>query len=195
MCLRKYYWVKLFLLYIFSRNKIRRKGRKEGRKANLLEYQGFNQPQFKYNQIWKQPLWMILLKTGHNPYKGLHRNSILRKTVYRYNETTTAKMNSFAGSSQKFSNFSNNYIIVHVCSGCFSYFTFHMLWGDYLEALSFIEKVKTMLSGCFSHASLCRVTVMLVVKFYRNIFYNSRFSNTSRRLFLKLPRNNQLFLI
>ena len=55
----------------FSTNKISRNGRKEGRKASLVEYQGFNQPQFKYNHIRKQPLWMILLKTRHNPYKGL----------------------------------------------------------------------------------------------------------------------------
>ena len=37
-------------------NKIHRKGRKEGRKDSFSEYQGFNQPQFKYNQIQKQPL-------------------------------------------------------------------------------------------------------------------------------------------
>ena len=36
-------------------NKIHRKGRKEGRKDSFSEYQGFNQPQFKYNQIQKQP--------------------------------------------------------------------------------------------------------------------------------------------
>ena len=35
----------------------------------------------------------------------------------------------------------------------------------------------------------------LMVKFYREIFYECRFSNTSRRLLMKLPRNNQSFLI
>ena len=34
-----------------------------------------------------------------------------------------------------------------------------------------------------------------VVKFYQEIFYKIWFSNTSRRVLLKLPRNNQLFLI
>ena len=50
--------------------------------------------------------------------------------------------------------------------------------------------------------SLCRISVMLgvtfllrVVKFYQEIFYGCHFSNTSRRLLLKLPRNNQPFLI
>ena len=44
-------------------------------------------------------------------------------------------------------------------------------------------------------ASQCRVSVMLVVKFYREIFYKCRFSKKSRRLLLKLPRNSQSFLI
>ena len=44
-------------------------------------------------------------------------------------------------------------------------------------------------------ASLCSAPVLLVVKFYREIFYKICFSNTSRWLLLKLPRNNQLFLI
>ena len=65
----------------------------------------------------------------------------------------------------KSSNFSNNYMIVYISSGCFSYFIFYMLWGDYLKALSFIEKVaqglilknfrkcflKTLLNSCFSN--------------------------------------------
>ena len=110
---------------------------------------------------------------------------------------------------KKISNFSNNYMIVHIFSGCFSYFTFYMLRGNYLKALSFIGKVpqglpvkkfrkclKKLLNGCFSLV-LCCVSVMLVlvVKFYQEIFYKSCFSNTSRRLLLKLPRNNQSFLI
>ena len=44
---------------------------------------------------------MIPLKTRHNPYKDLQRNSTIRKNVYRYNETTTTKINSFTGSSPK----------------------------------------------------------------------------------------------
>ena len=111
---------------------------------------------------------------------------------------------------KKISNFSNNYMIVHIFSGCFSYFTFYMLRGNYLKALSFIGKVpqglpvkkfrkclKKLLNGCFSLVLLCCVSVMLVlvVKFYQEIFYKSCFSNTSRRLLLKLPRNNQSFLI
>ena len=58
--------------------------------------------------------------------------------------------------------FSNRYMIVYIFSGCFSYFTFYMLWDDYLKALSLIGKVprgltvknfgkclKTLLNGCF----------------------------------------------
>ena len=80
----------------------------------------------------------------------------------------------------------------------------------YLKTLSFIGKVpqgstvkkfrkclKTLLHGCFSHALLCYVSVMLllVVKFYQEIFYKSHLSNVSRQLLLKSPQNNQSFLI
>ena len=83
----------------------------------------------------------MFLKTRYNPYKGLQRNSIFRKTVYRYSETATAKMNSFAASSHKIRNFSNSYFIVHIFNGSFTYFTFYILWCDYLKALTFIEKL------------------------------------------------------
>ena len=41
-------------------NKIGRIGRKEKGKASLPEYQGFNHPQLKDNQIRKHSLWRIL---------------------------------------------------------------------------------------------------------------------------------------
>ena len=61
----------------------------------------------------------------------------------------------------------------------------------------FRKCLKTLLNSSFSHSSLCHVSVMLllVVKFYREIFYKSCFSNMSRQLLLKLLRNNQSFLI
>ena len=37
--------------------------------------------------------------------------------------------------------------------------------------------------------------LLRVVKFYQDIFYKCRFSNTSIRLLMKLTRNNQSFLI
>ena len=43
--------------------------------------------------------------------------------------------------------------------------------------------------------ALCGVSVMLVVKFYRETFYKCHFSNKSRWLLLKLPRNSQSFLM
>ena len=66
-----------------------------------------------------------------------------------------------------------------------------------LTVIKFRKCLKTLLIGCFSHTLLCHVSVMLVivVKFYQKIFYESCFSNSSRRLLLKLPRNNQSFLI
>ena len=48
---------------------------------------------------------------------------------------------------------------------------------------------------CISDASTSGKILPRVVKFYREIFYESRSSNTSRRLLLKLPGNNQSFLI
>ena len=90
---------------------------------------------------------------------------------------------------------------------------------------NFRECLETLLNGCFSNQHseefLCsfslksgitknclwwRVVVSCIshdsgkvlpreVKFYQEIFYECRFSNTSRRLLLKLPRNNQSFLI
>ena len=47
--------------------------------------------------------------------------------------------------------------------------------------------------SCINHAS--GKVLPRVVKFYQEIFYKSRFSHKSRRLLLKLPRNNQSFLI
>ena len=47
--------------------------------------------------------------------------------------------------------------------------------------------------SCISHAN--GKVLPRVVKFYREIFYECHFSNTSRRLLMKLPRNNQSFLI
>ena len=46
---------------------------------------------------------------------------------------------------------------------------------------------------CISYAS--GKVLPRVAKFYREIFQKCRFSNTSRRLLLKLPRNNQSILI
>ena len=57
----KYSPLKLFLFYSFSKNKICKKGQREGEKASVPEYQGFKQPQFKDNQIQKQS-WRILWK-------------------------------------------------------------------------------------------------------------------------------------
>ena len=108
-------------------------------------------------------------------------------------------------------------MIVYIFSGCFSYFTFYMLWGDYLRARSFLGKVPLGLTVkknqkifkntaerllltrvvvlCISDASTSGKILPRVVKFYREILYESRSSNTSRRLLLKLPGNNQSFLI
>ena len=47
--------------------------------------------------------------------------------------------------------------------------------------------------SCISHAS--GKILPRVVNFYQEILYKSDFSNTSRPLLLKLPRNNQSFLI
>ena len=47
--------------------------------------------------------------------------------------------------------------------------------------------------SCMSHAS--GKVLPRLVKFYWQIFYKCRFSNTSRQLLLKLPRNSQSFLI
>ena len=87
----------------------------------------------------------------------------MRKAVYRYNETTTAKINSFTGSSNTNLKFQQQLYDRIYFQRLLSYFTFYMLWGDYLEALSFIEKVsrgltvkkfrkclKTLLNDCFS---------------------------------------------
>ena len=47
--------------------------------------------------------------------------------------------------------------------------------------------------SCINHAS--GKVLPRLVECYQEIFYASCFSNTSRWLLLKLPRNNQLFLI
>ena len=49
--------------------------------------------------------------------------------------------------------------------------------------------------SCISHAIASGKVLPRVVKFYREIFYKSCFSNMSRQLLLKLLRNNQSFLI
>ena len=80
----------------------------------------------------------------------------------------------------KISDFSNNYMIVYIFSGWFSYFSFYMLWGDYLKALSFIEKVpqgltiknlrkclktiKTLLNGCLSNQHSKKILCILLLK-------------------------------
>ena len=46
---------------------------------------------------------------------------------------------------------------------------------------------------CISHAS--RIILPRVVTFYQEIFYKCCFSNTSRRLLLKLPRKKTVILI
>ena len=115
----------------------------------------------------------------------------------------------------KISNFSNNFMIVYIFKGCFSYFTFYMLW--LFENIIFYwksstridrEKIQKMFKNlterllltrtvvsCIIHAIASGKALPRVVKFYQEIFLKTRFSNKSRRLLLKLPRNNQSFLI
>ena len=50
-----------------------------------------------------------------------------------------------------------------------------------------------IVASCISHTN--GKVLPRVVKFYRYIFYKCCFASTSRRLLLKLPRNNQSFLI
>ena len=156
------------------------------------------------------------MKTRHNYIQYL----VSRKTVY------TAIIKSVLLKwiplqvPLKIFNFSNNYTkkYIYIFSGCFSYFTFYMLWGDYiLENNIFYwksstrinsEKIQKMFKNtttwllltcavvsCISHAIASGKVLPRVVKFYWEIFYKSHLSNVSRRLLLKSPQNNQSFLI
>ena len=139
--------LKLFLLQSISRNKISRKGQKQGRKASHLEHQRFNRPQFKYSQIQKQPLWKILwnecsLKLGKFLTKACKESQCLRKIYTAIMKPLALKWILLQGPLTKMFNFSNNYVIVYIFSGYFSFYLLHtMRW--LFESVIFYWKSST----------------------------------------------------
>ena len=86
---------------------------------NLSEYQGFNQPKFKYNQIRKQRLWRFLWKEcswklGAIVTKACKGIQCLGKLYTAIMKPLPLKLIPSQVPLTKISNFSNNYALVHI---------------------------------------------------------------------------------
>ena len=104
---------------VFPETKMCRKGWTEGKKVNLSEYQGFNQPKFKYSQIQKQQLWRFLWnecswKLGTILTKACKRIQCLRKLYTPLMKPLPLELIPSQVPLTKISNFSNSYVLVHI---------------------------------------------------------------------------------
>ena len=88
-------------------------------KDNLSEYQGFNQPKFKYNQIRKQRLWRFLWnecswKLGIILTKACKGIQCFEKLYTAIMKPLPLKLIPSQVPLTKISNFSSNYVLVHI---------------------------------------------------------------------------------
>ena len=101
----------------------------------------------KYNQIWKQPLWRILWnkclwKLGTILTEACKEIQYLGKLYTTVMKLLPLKLIPVQGPLIKISNFSNNYILVHI-----------IYWKSSMriDREKFQKLLKTLLNGSFSN--------------------------------------------